>query len=284
MSDNNNVISNDNSDLDAIIDEVKKEFNMMLGKRKGLIIKLGLAFEAKVSNSESVCEEIKNVLHEEIAQKLISTRDIERYCLDKWKRKTGPKKKIDKMSISGDKRQDTSELLVHADGSTVTESADVTNSSSNNGDDVNNERSDFGARCIHEDPSDIQLNEANGASSPLTSSDPQLLEQDGSKEFETKIARLQQDLASKSKENLILQSQVVDLKSKLGSNASGGDRFFDVRFQVSFEDLRRQMSACYSRNKGVSKVIFTAKVDLAKRDLTEIEVVGADSLESTNEQ
>ena len=41
MSENNNVISNDNSDLDAVIREVKKEFKMMLGKRKELIIKLG---------------------------------------------------------------------------------------------------------------------------------------------------------------------------------------------------------------------------------------------------
>ena len=46
MSENNNVISNDNSDLDAVIKEVKKEFKMMLGKRKDLIIKLGLAIEA----------------------------------------------------------------------------------------------------------------------------------------------------------------------------------------------------------------------------------------------
>ena len=146
----------------------------------------------------------------------------------------------------------------------------------------NNERSNFGTRCIHEGPSDIQLNEANGASSSLTSSDPQLLEQDEIKEFETKIARLQQDLASKSNDNLLLQSQVADLKSKLEPDASSDDRFFDVRFQVSFEDLRRHMSACYSRNKGVSKVIFTAKVDLAKRELTEIEAVDAENLESAS--
>jgi hypothetical protein len=36
-------------------------------------------------------EEIKNVLRDEIAEKLISSRDIERYCLDKWKTKTKPK-------------------------------------------------------------------------------------------------------------------------------------------------------------------------------------------------
>ena len=276
MSDNNNVISNDNSDLDAIIDEVKKEFKMMLGKRKELIITLGLAFEAKVSNSESVCEEIKNALHEEIAQKLISTRDIERYCLDKWKRKTKPKKeKIDKMSISGDERQDTSKLLVHADGSTITESPDVTNSHSNNGDEVNNTRYNVETRCIDEGPPEIQLDEANGKSSSLTSSSPQLLEQDETKEFETKIARLQQDLASKSDENLKLQSQVGDLKSKLELGASNGDRFIDVidvQFQVPFEDLRAHMSSSLSKNYAVSKVSFSAKVDVVNRKLTDIQI------------
>ena len=229
--------------IDEVIREVKKEFRTFLAKRRELIIRLGEAFEHTVSDNESICEEIKNVLREEITQKLISTRDIERYCPDKWKRKTRPKKKIDKTSISEEEKQDIPELLVRADGSTVTEPADVTNSSSNNGDDVNNERSNFGTRCIHEGPSDIQLNEANGASSSLTSSDLQLLEQDEIKEFETKIARLQQDLASKSDENLKLQSQVADLKSKLELGASNGDRFIDVQFQVPFEDLRRPYEA-----------------------------------------
>ena len=62
-------------------------------KRKDLIIKLGQAFERKVSDTESICEEIKNALGEEIAQRLISIRDIERYCPDKWKKKTRPKKR-----------------------------------------------------------------------------------------------------------------------------------------------------------------------------------------------
>lgn len=78
-------------DLDAIIAEVKKEFKLFLTKRKELIVKLGTAYEKVVANSESICEEIKNVLGDEIAQKLISTRDIERYCPEKWKKKTKPK-------------------------------------------------------------------------------------------------------------------------------------------------------------------------------------------------
>ena len=126
-------------------------------------------------------------------------------------------------------------------------------------------RSNVGTRCIHEGPSDIQLNEANGESSSLTSSDPQLLEQDEIKEFETKIARLQQDLASKSDENLKLQSQVDDLKSKLELGASNGDRFIDVQFQVPFEDLRAHMRSSLSKNYAVSKVSFSAKVDVVNK-------------------
>ncbi len=53
------AIENDNLDLQTVIEEVKKEFRAMLGKRKDLIIKLGQAFERKVSDSESICEEIK---------------------------------------------------------------------------------------------------------------------------------------------------------------------------------------------------------------------------------
>lgn len=86
------------SELDGIVVEVKKEFKHFLFKRKELIITLGTAYEKVVANPESIWEEIKNVLRDEIAQKLISSRDIERYCLDKWKTKTKPKN--DNLSFS----------------------------------------------------------------------------------------------------------------------------------------------------------------------------------------
>jgi hypothetical protein len=86
------------SDLDTIIEEVKKEFRNLVIKRRELITRLGNAFESVVSNPESVCEEIKNSLQEEIANRIISARDIERYCPDKWKKKTKPKN--DKLSFS----------------------------------------------------------------------------------------------------------------------------------------------------------------------------------------
>ena len=85
--------------LDSTIEEVRSELRSMLMKRRKLIQRLGYAFERVVANPESICEEIKTTLKDEIAEKAISSRDIERYCLDKWKKKTKPQKN-DKLSFS----------------------------------------------------------------------------------------------------------------------------------------------------------------------------------------
>jgi hypothetical protein len=68
--------------LDAVTQQVKQEFReWKLVKRRDLVTKLGNAFEKVCpSNTETVCEEIKNAWRDEIAERLISTRDIERYC------------------------------------------------------------------------------------------------------------------------------------------------------------------------------------------------------------
>ena len=64
------------------------ELKSMLMKKRKLIEKLGFVFEKVVANAESVCEEIKNCLKEEIEKGLISTRTIEQSCLSEWKKKT----------------------------------------------------------------------------------------------------------------------------------------------------------------------------------------------------
>lgn len=91
--------------LDAVIREVKQEFReWKLVKRGDLVRKLGHAYENVVSDPKDVCEEVKNTLRDEIDERLISTRDIERYCLGKWKKKTKPnagaKTENDKLSFS----------------------------------------------------------------------------------------------------------------------------------------------------------------------------------------
>jgi hypothetical protein len=48
-------------------------------------MKLEEAFKHTVSDNESICEEIKKALSEEITQGFISIRDIERYCPAEWK-------------------------------------------------------------------------------------------------------------------------------------------------------------------------------------------------------
>jgi hypothetical protein len=80
------------STLDSIIKEVKRDFQSILVKRKELVLKLGNAFEGAVSDPESICEEIKNTLKEEIADKLISARNIEIYCLKptSWQLRRSP--------------------------------------------------------------------------------------------------------------------------------------------------------------------------------------------------
>jgi hypothetical protein len=115
------------SDLEEVIVEVKEEFRVFLTKRRDLVIKLGTAYEKVVTDPASICEEIKNVLHDEISQKLISGRNIERYCPDKWKKKTKPKN--DKMSFSSRgssrtrKREEQQDkmIMINAQGTVVTE-------------------------------------------------------------------------------------------------------------------------------------------------------------------
>ncbi|MGB8938112.1 MAG: hypothetical protein WCC17_23725 [Candidatus Nitrosopolaris sp.] len=105
--------------LDTTIKEVKKGFRKLLVKREELITRLGKAFEAVISNPKDVCEEIKNCLHEEIAQRIISARDIERYCPGKWKKKTKPKN--DKLSFSkqAEEKPQQQQIAATKDGKSV---------------------------------------------------------------------------------------------------------------------------------------------------------------------
>jgi hypothetical protein len=93
----NNIDVESDSELDTTIRRVKNELRGVNGelrrlfaRRKDLILELGGAFEKVVSDHGNICEKIKATLREEIASRVISARDIERYCPDHWKRKTKP--------------------------------------------------------------------------------------------------------------------------------------------------------------------------------------------------
>ena len=234
-----NSLNGDDSDLDAVITEVRKEINTTFFKRKDLIIKLGKAFERTVSNSESICEEIKNALHEEIVKGAISRRDIERYCLEQWKNKTKPKiQKNDKLSFSR-QEQEVIPLIIDTYGNSVTEPAAISDPDSINDVVIHERSTKEETPCADESTVHDELDDVTRKSTSFTNADQQLSEQSKVGELGTEIGILRQDLESKSKENSALQTQAEDLKSKLksaldnGFNQNSEDRFFQSQISSS---------------------------------------------------
>jgi len=224
---------NYNSDLEDVIRQVKEEFKSIFAKRRDLIIKLGEAFECTVSNSESICEEIKNELNDEIAQGLISRRDIERYCPEKWKKKTRPKKEEnDKLSFSK-QEEEAVPILIKVHGDSAAEQAAIPAFNSNNSDAIDSEGSTKeGPNYTGEFPADNAFEQE-----------------------------------SKSIENNKAQYQVEELKSEPKSrapNLNQKDRFFDTKFELPFESLQNRMMTLLSKNNHIKSISFIAKVDLQR--------------------
>jgi hypothetical protein len=271
---------NYNPDLDEVIRQVKEEFKSIFAKRRDLIIKLGEALERTVSNSESICEEIKNALREEIAQGLASTRIIELNCPDKWKRKTKPKKveKNEKFSFSRQEREAIPQLLVDTHGNTAVEPA----YDSNNNNAVNTEGSaNKEIKYTENFHADNELEDVIRKSNSVINTDQRLSEQSKIRELETKIERLQLEVTSKCTENSMLQTQLEDLKSKLkyvhDEITQNTNRLFDVLFQVPFEPLRRHMELALRKNQHIENVSFMAKVDPITKSISGIQIGGENS-------
>jgi PHD/YefM family antitoxin component YafN of YafNO toxin-antitoxin module len=136
------------SSIDEIIQQVKQEFKSFLIKRRELVLKLGNAFEKVVANPESICEEIKNVLQDEIAEKVISSRNIEMYCLSKWKRKTKPKN--ERISFSNKQRKEKEPIAIDNNGNPVENCTSPSEYVDNDDDEDNNgnlQTSNYCERC-----------------------------------------------------------------------------------------------------------------------------------------
>lgn len=260
---------NYNSDLEEVIRQVKEELKTIFFKRKDLILKLGKAFKNIVSEYESICEEIKNVLRDEIRDGHISERDIERYCPEEWKKKTKAKKpKNDKLSISQQEEEAIPQLLVDADGSSVVEPAAIPVSDSNNSDAIDSEGSakertnSTGEFSAGNDLEDVDLQQS-------------LSEQNKVAELETKMKEIESEPECKPNENNQLQSQVEELKSRSemrATNLEQEDRFFDTETELSFEALCESMEILLSKNNHIKSIFLIATVDLATKSLTDIRI------------
>ena len=106
--------------LDEVIIKVKNEVKVLGSKRKGLVITLGNKLLETGIHEESICEEIKSILVEEIVRGDISRRDIERYAPDNWKRKTRPKKENDILSFP-QSRENPTPIVIDTEGKDITD-------------------------------------------------------------------------------------------------------------------------------------------------------------------
>ena len=96
-----NGSDNEITEVDAVIEEVRRELRSLFVKTDEQIKKVGNVLKKIVKREESICEEIKNALKLETAEGVISTRTIELYCPPEWKRKTKPKQREnEKISFS----------------------------------------------------------------------------------------------------------------------------------------------------------------------------------------
>jgi hypothetical protein len=222
------------SDLDTIIEQVKQEFRNLLIKRRELITILGNAFEGVVSNPESVCEEIKNSLQEEIAGKIISVRDIERYCPDKWKKKTKPKK--DKLSFSKKVEEKPKPPI----GVANTGESVPMNETFNN--------------------TETYPKKSDGVNPPHDQSEQNGTGTDDNNE------EARGDADSATEESMVTHSLNGEkaLASKQPED-SGKDRKKEVfvsHIPMSFQHLRKDMETVFQITKGVGNVWFKVSVDL----------------------
>lgn len=272
-SDVDSSINQDNLDIDSVIVNVKQEFKNFLIKREQLVIKLGKALENEHQNKkENICAEIKGILRQEVADGLISRRDIERYSLDEWKKNTKPKKEEnDKLSFSR-QQQEAIPLIIDTNGNSVTEQAAIPSSDSNNNDAVKNEGS------ANEEVKHVEeFHAGNELGDVIRISDnevqQQLLSEQGSvKKPETNIEVIDTDLEIKSNEN-DLQSQIEDLttlKARPHVNHNQEDKLLDIQFEIPFERLRKHMESCLSKH--IKSIWFFAKVDLVTKNIHDVQL------------
>src|SRR5215472_2848828 len=129
-------LTDDNrSELDAVTEEVKQDLRGLFGKTGKLIEKLGNAVKKVVKKEESICEEIKIALKEEIAEGVISTRTIELHCPTEWKHKTKPKQREnEKISFSKlDEEKPPQQIAAMQAGKSVTINEITSNTKASDG-------------------------------------------------------------------------------------------------------------------------------------------------------
>jgi hypothetical protein len=252
-------------------------------KRKDLIVKLGNEFEKFVVNAESICEEIKIALHEEIADHTISSRDIERYCHDNWKKKTKPQKK-DNLSfltkIEGQEKEEQKTIVIDTSGSLVDEPKPIDTKSQ---------------ICINESNCDVETQEISrniedntknlhtcpNCKQPLLENQRVAHEKDIKiKELKDELQHVHHDLNIKIAEKAGIQTQFAHLKEQLRlkdekdvndinvlpacntyRQLESSSPIIDLEFTLQYEEVRRYVSSRLKITGVLGLLWFNFKLD-----------------------
>ena len=107
-------------EAEVVVAEVRRDLRSLFVKSEELIKRLGNALKKVVKRERDICEGIKTVLKEEIAEGIISTRTIELHCPPEWRREWKHRSKFEseKNSLS---RPQSMVVAKTCDGRSVTE-------------------------------------------------------------------------------------------------------------------------------------------------------------------
>jgi hypothetical protein len=253
-------MNNKNSELDRTIEEVRRELRTILIRRQELILKLGWAFEKVVANKESICEEIKNCLREEIALGIISPRTIEQSCPHEWKKKTKPKLENEKFSFSHPKpeQKQRTKIVMDNHGNRVQETE------SDNGDSNPEVGSRQDAREIAQQDNELLQRQQN-IIRELINENRRLKQEKG----EVQV------MLGEAIESLHIQKQrEAELLRKIESTANRTEQYqnvIEIEFPVNYRPLQNHMAEIY-KSPTRQEVWFAVKIDVNKKKVVSVQL------------
>jgi hypothetical protein len=250
-------MNNENPELDRIIEEVCSELRNILLKRRELIEKLGFAFEKVVANKESICEEIKNCLKEEIASDIISSRTIEQSCRPEWKKKTRPKLENEKISFSHDKPEEEEEkkrkIIIDNHGSPVQDKAESDSSA-----EVDSRQDANGT--AHQDNELLQRTIRE-----LIYENKKIRQEKN--EIQVKLGEALESLHVQKQR----ESEQVKKDESTYNRLEPHQSVFDAEFSVDYKPLQNHMAGIY-KSPSRQEVWFTLKIDANKKKVASAQI------------
>ena len=256
-------MNNENSELDRIIEEVKSELRTILLKRRELIEKLGFAFEKVVTNKESICEEIKNCLKEEIALGVISTRTIEQSCRPEWKKKTRPKHENEKISFSHSKPEEEDQkqgkIIIDNLGNPVQDTKENHYSDSSRKVDFRQDEKVM----AHQDNDELIQRLSRIVRELIYENRKIRLEKD---EIQVKLGEVSESLHAQIRENELLKKS-----ESMDNRLEQRDTIFEAEFSLDYRLLQNHMAKIY-KSTVRQEVWFIVKIDANKKKVVSAQI------------